>query len=317
MALDPRVLRYWSEARDVARGSVEVGLRAQQLRELQQLFIRTVSCVDVRELYRSGVQDFGFAPVVVMSHLILNGRLYDLLESGLLPRGWLRHLDSLLVSQWPSIEYYSQAPELLSPWITLSAQEVLLDLCLGDWLVIEYGSGMSSLFFLQEGAKLISFEDSADPGGVGDLPWAERLVRVAEQMGFAIDLRDFSANAHTPMSLLRSSWDGCRPVLVLIDGLDRVGLCNDWCDYLNRHTNLPIVLLLDNSEIPAFAPALAGAVAKGACLVHHYGPVYGQLVSKQCSSFITFSPHLLVRGINGSPSLHDRRWGHCNFQDND
>lgn len=58
-------------------------------------------------LFKPGV-NAGFAPTVVLSHLIIKGRLHESVASGLIAQAWVRHLDSLLGAQWPSSEYYAQ-----------------------------------------------------------------------------------------------------------------------------------------------------------------------------------------------------------------
>ena len=50
-----------------------------------------------------------------------------------------------------------------------------------------------------------------------------------------------------------------------------------------------------------------------ASVYHCCENVYGQLTTKQCTSFATLNPELL-HGICAAPSAHDQRWGTMNMQ---
>ena len=69
-----------------------------------------------------------------------------------------------------------------------------------------------------------------------------------------------------------------------------------------------IILIVDNSEYSPFVPLFEKLNLFGASIYHHYGFVYGQAVGKQCTSFVTFHPNLMVES-SVAPNCHDHRWG--------
>ena len=113
--------------------------------------------------------------------------------------------------------------------------------------------------------------------------------------------------------MLKNLWQGKDNLLISIDGGDRCKHLNDWTKFIINNQKFPILLLIDNSEVTGFDDAFKLLVGAKAAIYHCYGNVYGQLTTKQCTSFATFNPKLM-HGICAAPSAHDQRWGKMNMQ---
>ena len=127
---------------------------------------------DLNEVFEIG-RSYGFAPVSIINILVLHGAYFRLLQAGILNRGNCRFLDSLYHPTFPELSYNVNNKEILAPWITLPAQEILLDIGLSNYTVVEYGSGMSTFFFASEAQTCYSFEDDKDPAGHGS--WSSKM----------------------------------------------------------------------------------------------------------------------------------------------
>ena len=127
---------------------------------------------DLNEVFEIG-RSHGFAPVSIINILVLHGAYFRLLQVGILNRGNCRFLDSLYHPTFPELSYNVHNKEILAPWITLPAQEILLDIGLSNYTVVEYGSGMSTFFFASEAKICSSFEDDKDPAGHGS--WSSKM----------------------------------------------------------------------------------------------------------------------------------------------
>ena len=108
-------------------------------------------------------------------------------------------------------------------------------------------------------------------------------------------------------------WRGKGNLLVSVDGGNRLKHVEDWVEYMIKNQDLPILLLIDNSEWDFFASAFKTLLSKNTYIFHCYGNVYGQLTTKQCTSFATFNP-ILMHGACTAPMAHDQRWGKMNMQ---
>ena len=104
---------------------------------------------DLNEVFEIG-RSYGFAPVSIINILVLHGAYFRLLQARILNRGNCRFLDSLYHPTFPELSYNVNNKEILAHWITLPAQEILLDIGLSNYTVVEYGSGMSTFFFASE-----------------------------------------------------------------------------------------------------------------------------------------------------------------------
>ena len=280
-------------------------------RELFTLFPLVIRECDLQSIFLTGRQH-GFAPVSVVNIIILHGGYHRLLESGFLSVGHTRFIDSLYQPTFPELDYNTANSSILAPWITLPAQEALLDISLQDALVVEYGSGASTFFFKQYAARVISFEDDSDPAGGAS--WTNLMKQRAKQLSVDIDLIRPDNDNVMPSYILSNLWSRTGKILVMIDGLNRYKHFSDWAESICADQSLPIVLLVDNSEIGSFRSIFAKLIQAGSTVTHYYGNVYGQLTTKQCTSFVTFAPKLLHSRVS-APADHDLRWGKMNFQE--
>jgi hypothetical protein len=278
--------------------------------ELTKSFQKIAVEGDIDCAIRCGLEH-GFAPVSVLNMLILHGGYPRMQRLGVLERSSTRFIDSLYQKTFPDLMYNTGNADILSPWITLSAQEALLDLSLQQYTVIEYGSGISSFFFSKEAFLCFSFEDDEDPAGKNT--WTKEMNRQSERLGISINLIKPDRFNWLPETVARDLWAKETRLLVFIVGGDRCKYLKAWTAYLQRHRDQDIVLLIDNSEIACFASEFDILTSSGASVYHHYGYVYGQFVTKQCTSFATYNPRIMH--LNGSaPYSHSKRWGKMNMQ---
>ena len=249
----------------------------------------------------------GFAPVSIINILVLHDAYFRLLQAGILNRGNCRFLDSLYHPTFPELSYNANNKEILAPWITLPAQEILLDIGLSNYTVVEYGSGMSTFFFSSEAKICYSFEDDKDPAGHGS--WSSKMK--SQSINLISALPDDARCL--PECVVKDLWQGRDNLLISIDGGDRCKHLKDWAEFIINNAHLPILLLIDNSEINEFDDDFKRLLSAKASIYHCYGNVYGQLTTKQCTSFATLNPALL-HGACTAPSAHDQRWGKMNMQ---
>ena len=152
------------------------------------------------------------------------------MKTGVLKRGECRFLGSLYHSTFPELTYNTNNTEILAPWITLSTQEVLLDLSLSSYTVVEYGSGMSTFFFAKK------------PGNAIHLKMIKtRLAKVLRprqckprQVG-SINLISPELYNDLPELVVRDLWKGNGNLLVSIDGGDRCKHLKDWANYIDSN----------------------------------------------------------------------------------
>jgi len=278
--------------------------------DLQRAFSSITLQEPIEEILKVGVEH-GFAPVSIINIIILHGGYFRLLQSGILQRGGTRFIDSLYHPTFPSLSYNCINLDINAPWITLSAQEALLDMDLSNVIVVEYGSGMSSFFFARSAKCCFSFEDDGDPAGKGG--WSKQMVEMSKQLAIDIHLISPTNENTTPEWVSNNLLINNDISLISIDGIDRCRHFSEWSQYITQNRKKQVVILLDNSEIDSFRESFEYLWENEACIYHHYGNVYGQLTTKQCTSMITYHPKLLV-GSSPAPSMHDKRWGKMNFQ---
>ena len=137
-----------------------------------------------------------------------------MLQAGILNRGNCRFLDSLYHPAFPELTYNVNNKETLAPWITLPAQEILLDIGLSNYTVVEYGSGMSTFFFTSEAIICYSFEDDKDPAGyLLGLPADSRLVYDFHQECHYMKGVNPIVTAHFPLNVACSLTNGAMSYL--------------------------------------------------------------------------------------------------------
>ena len=282
--------------------------------QMQRYFAESVLNYSIDDIYEVG-KTYLFSHSTILNMIILHGGYFKLLESGRMSRSYLRHIDSLYQPTFPSLQYNTVNHDILAPWITLSAQEVLLDLDLGKFIVIEYGSGMSSFFFCKNTYKCFSYEDDMDPAGKGK--WSEEMKRVSKIVSCELNLITPNPSNIKPKYVLNNLIaDNDQKILINIDGGDRSKHFKDWVEFLSENKNLKVILMVDNSHLCKFDSSFKILKREGATVVHHYGNVYGQLVTNQCTSFCTFMPSLLTSKKTSSPHFHNQKWGVVNHRHN-
>jgi hypothetical protein len=277
------------------------------------LMIVAVNKQDCRSIIQSA-SHHGFPAVSAIDKIILHGGFWKLIDEGLLDEASQRHTVSLFGPIFPSLEQHVESMSL-APWITLGAQEQLLDIGLDKFIAIEYGSGISTFFLNMTCMKLLSYEDDGDPASLSS--WLAKMLAISSKAGCQLNVkRPIKGEDDNPDWLVNHNKVPLgQELIVFIDGCDRIHLFNAWSDYVIRNPSRKIMILLDNSEIPAFSAAFQRLYDNRFTIVHHYGQVYGQMSTKQCTSIVTFHPDLLVAKQFASPARHDRRWGSLNFQD--
>lgn len=281
-----------------------------QLFDLQNAFLKVSLEAPLDLLWESGAK-YGFPGCSIINIIALHGGYFRLLQAGLIKRSDCRFLDSLYHPTFPSLKYNTNNSDINAPWITLSAQEALLDIALDKFLVVEYGSGISTFFFSRESKKCFSFEDDLDPAGQNT--WSNQMREQAIRLDLELNLITPNEENVRPDWIISNLWTKHANLLVSIDGIDRGRHFMDWTKYLLENMKEPVILLVDNTDL-GFREQFSLLATSGVSIIHHYGHVYGQLTNKQCTSICTARPDLLV-SKSSSPADHDRRWGVMNFQD--
>ncbi len=286
----------------------------------QRAFLEMAAEADLKDIFRIGNLN-GFSYSEITNILIMHGAYFRLLKTGVITREDTRFIDSLYQQNLPSLKYYTTNSKITAPWITLPAQELLLDIELPKYTVIEYGSGISTFFFKKEARNCITFE--ARNVGESDLGmglnWWELMHKRAKELDINIELKEPNEINVMPEYIINNYWEKDSNLLVFIDGGDRRKHFQDWAEYIADDQQSPILLLVDNSSGLGQKDAFNYLSENGCTLFHNYGHIYGQFTSKDCTSFCTYRTDLLT-GPNASPRHHDKRWGYLLFnsgRDND
>jgi SAM-dependent methyltransferase len=133
------------------------------------------------------------------------------------------------------------------PWVTYPFIDFIKERIKKQHTVFEFGSGNSTLFYAKYAGKVVSVEH--------DKQWFEKISK------------DTPENSEMIFCELVYGGDYCRmPVnrgekfdLVIIDGRDRVNCCEQAIGALSPNG----VVVLDNSERPAYKPGIEFLVDKG------------------------------------------------------
>jgi predicted O-methyltransferase YrrM len=121
------------------------------------------------------------------------------------------------------------------PWLGYRAVKYLDSIIKPDWNVLEFGSGMSSLFFASRCKRLVSIES--------DRAWFEEMQQIFVKEGLAnVDYRFRTIDEYAVIpDLADRSFD-----LIIVDGLIR-----DQCAKVALEKVKPGgVIFLDNSDVP-------------------------------------------------------------------
>lgn len=130
--------------------------------------------------------------------------------------------------------------EVFLPWFTYPAIAQLLRWSLNDQVIVEFGSGSSTMFFYEQGAKLIvSQEDNAE--------W---FSFVQNSLPSSNKLEYNLANNKEAYVLSPSRLAEIRPTVVSIDGIHRADCADAVSRYINGTSRLdsPALVILDNSD---------------------------------------------------------------------
>lgn len=137
--------------------------------------------------------------------------------------------------------------DLALPWFSYGAIDALAALVRPEWIVAEYGSGGSTLFFASHAARVFTAEHDAG--------WASRVETESKRSGLTnVEVRSPSADFSTAEHLLASpyahAFDDLAPDLVVIDcwtdGSDRDELRPALFRHAERNLR-PRVIVVDDS----------------------------------------------------------------------
>ena len=144
------------------------------------------------------------------------------------------------------------------PWITYPCLTFLEDRVRNEFVVFEYGSGNSTLWWAQRSNRVISCEHDPD--------WyAQVLPRIPENTELKHIALGYGGGAYSSLIKQYSKMFD----VVFIDGRDRVNCVRNSLDALKPDG----VLILDNSERPEYAQALELMHAAGFKRLDFVGPV--------------------------------------------
>jgi hypothetical protein len=125
------------------------------------------------------------------------------------------------------------------PWFTYPAIAQLLRIGLQGEKVLEYGSGSSTSFFLEQGCRVHSIEDNQG--------WAEYVkAKIGQNLSFHIQLKPESLDYVQSAEQLAA----INPGIVLIDGKKRKECASEVVRYLdnNKMSQSLWMVILDNSD---------------------------------------------------------------------
>jgi hypothetical protein len=120
------------------------------------------------------------------------------------------------------------------PWYTYPAVEYLKTFNLTGVKVLEYGSGNSSLFYLNEGASVTSIED--------DKKWFEKISLMADHFKNFGYIHEKESNSY----VMREEADFAE--IVVIDGSFRPECANHIVEKIQSSSSNPAMIIFDNSD---------------------------------------------------------------------
>jgi hypothetical protein len=142
------------------------------------------------------------------------------------------------------------------PWITYPSLTFLDERVKRDFVVFEYGSGNSTLWWAQRSNSVISCEH--DPAW-----YAQVLPRIPPNVELNHVALEYGAAYSSLIKQYTNRFD-----VVFIDGRDRVNCVRNSLDALKPNG----VLILDNSDVESYGPALELMQAKGFKRIDFVGP---------------------------------------------
>jgi precorrin-6B methylase 2 len=142
------------------------------------------------------------------------------------------------------------------PWITYPSLTFLEERVKKDFVVFEYGSGNSTLWWAQRSNSVISCEH--DPAW-----YAQVLPRIPQNVELNHVALEYGGAYSSLIRQYTNKFD-----VVFIDGRDRVNCVRNSLDALKPNG----VIILDNSDVEAYAPALEFMSAQGFKRIDFVGP---------------------------------------------
>ena len=142
------------------------------------------------------------------------------------------------------------------PWITYPSLTFLEERVKKDFVVFEYGSGNSTLWWAQRSSKVVSCEHDSDWYG-------QVMLRIPKN----VELKHIPLEGNGAYSSMIKQYTRMFDV-IFIDGRDRVSCVRNSLPALKPNG----VLILDNSDVETYAPALALLEEQGFKRLDFIGP---------------------------------------------
>jgi hypothetical protein len=213
------------------------------------------------------------------------------------------YYDDLNLGWYPSLKHKlaNTDPKKITPWITYSATEFILDYDLSAYQCIEFGGGMSTLFFAQRCKGVTTYE--SDQSFVNILSnWLD------DHDIYNVNFEKEYQTSNESLIQLSSKM----PTIILIDGdtSSRATSLNS-AMYSLRWAKHPIILIVDDSDIPSYKKSFGELKAEGFVPINLYGPKPGQPFRCSTSIFLSKHQHFMA---SASPNDHSRLFGIGPFQ---
>lgn len=293
--------KFWEASQDCQAPGI-----VSPTSDLQKCFSNIVRCAPLNKIYEIA-EEYSIPPGTVSNLIILHGGYFKLVShGGLIDRAMVRYIDSLYQPIFPPLNYNTINEDINAPWLTLPAQEAILDMDLEDSIVIEYGSGISSFFFNKRSKQYFSFEDNElDKEDKNN--WYSKMQSQSKALAVDLNIQTSNKDNKNPEWIVENLFNNSKSLLIVIDGLDRANLFKAWSNYITNNKDIKAVLIVDNSEKFYFKDSFEMLYHNKAIISHYYGNVYGQTITRVCTSFVTFDPSLLVNK-SPAPNTHDKTW---------
>jgi len=225
------------------------------------------------------------------------------------PLDYLGRIDypmDCLNGNYPSLKYKTSInkSDLIVPWLTYPAIEAILDFDLSAYALVEFGAGLSTLFFSQRSRSVISVES--------DLKFIEFLQSIPAV--YSKSPTFFSSMHDGLLSIERNSHS---PQMILVDGdrFSRRPTFDFSVDFIIKSSH-PTILIIDDSDIPIYKDGFLRLKEHGIQVSHYYGMKPGQQF-RACTSIclsthshyyesVCPADHSTLFGV--SPFQRDPRW---------
>lgn len=155
------------------------------------------------------------------------------------------------------------------PWLTYPSIEFLRNKDLNDKSVLEFGSGSSTIFFLDKGCKIKTFES--------ELHWFNQIPKSSK-------IEKINTLVREPQDLKKNINSDEKFDLILIDGHERLVIL----EYVivNKLLKDEGLIIFDNSEGYSLSETLKDSKYSDLHKVDFYGFSPGGSIDKHCTSII-------------------------------